>query len=608
MDRKSIIVLAACFVLIMLWMPLMNWIWPPKPGPLRPTNTPPALALASTNAANATNAEAVTLPHQTPAVAPRSFLTPAAREETLEVTNDLAHYTFTSHGGGLKLVQLVRFPESATTSATTTGKQPNQTQPATLNAMAPAPVLAQLSGSGAEGDGVFSLSRTATGVRAEKTLTNGLVLVKDYAVGSNYLVTASVRWTNTSTQPLSLPVQQWCVGTATPMAPGDNGLSVGLMWYDGKSPVDIGQSWFDNKSIFSCVGLVQSQPRTEYRAGTTNVVWSAVHNQFFALVAIPREKADAVVARPVALSLPSEWVAATLNRPPPTGIETALVYPAVTLAPGKSLERQFELFAGPKEYRVLSRIGEASGNDVDLVMGFSGFFGFFAKVLLLSMNGLHDLLRLGYGWVIILITVIIKAVFWPLTQISTRSMKRMQALQPQMNALREKYKDDPAKMNTKLMEFMKEHKVSPLGGCLPMVIQLPIFFGFYRMIQSAIELRGAHFLWVQDLAKPDTLFRIHMGGFDVPFNLLPLIMGGTMLWQARLTPPSPGADPMQQKMMKYMPLMFLFMLYNFSAGLTLYWTVQNLLSILQMKLTRTQTPAPAPAVVVPVRKEGRRQR
>jgi YidC/Oxa1 family membrane protein insertase len=217
---------------------------------------------------------------------------------------------------------------------------------------------------------------------------------------------------------------------------------------------------------------------------------------------------------------------------------------------------------------------------------------------------LHNALSLPYGWAIIAITVIIKVVFWPLTQASTRSMKRMQALQPQMNAIKEKYKDDPVKMNKKTMEFMKENKVSPLGGCLPMLLQIPVFFGFYRMIQSAIELRGAHFLWVSDLSKPDTLFVIP--GTAMPFNLLPLIMGVTMLWQARLTPPSPGMDPMQAKMMRYMPLMFLVFLYNFSAGLALYWTVQNLLTIAQTKLTRmapaTAAPAKVPVLTPPQKK------
>ena len=136
------------------------------------------------------------------------------------------------------------------------------------------------------------------------------------------------------------------------------------------------------------------------------------------------------------------------------------------------------------------------------------FSAFFAKGLLLTMNWLHDVTKLGYGWVIVLITMIIKMMFWPLTAASTRSMKRMQALAPEVKALKEKYKDDQQKFMQKQMELWKKNKVSPMSGCLPMLIQTPVFIGFFTMIRSAIELRGAHFLWVADLSKPDTLFMI----------------------------------------------------------------------------------------------------
>ncbi|MBZ5551040.1 MAG: membrane protein insertase YidC, partial [Acidobacteriia bacterium] len=210
-----------------------------------------------------------------------------------------------------------------------------------------------------------------------------------------------------------------------------------------------------------------------------------------------------------------------------------------------------------------------------------------------GMNLLHNALALPYGGAIVAITIIIKVVFWPLTQASIRSAKRMQALQPQLKALQEKYKDDPVKSQRKMMEFYKEHKVNPMSGCLPSLIQMPVFIGFYYMIRSAIELRGASWLWVRDLSEPDTLFLIP--GLNFPFNLLPIIMGATMLWQAHLTPPSPGMDPTQAKIMRYMPLIFMVFLYNFSAGLTLYWTVQNLLSVVQTKLTRMQSETPPPA-------------
>jgi YidC/Oxa1 family membrane protein insertase len=211
------------------------------------------------------------------------------------------------------------------------------------------------------------------------------------------------------------------------------------------------------------------------------------------------------------------------------------------------------------------------------------------------MNWLHSFLKLPYGWAIVAITIIIKVLFWPLTQASTRSMKRMQALQPQMKAIAEKYKDDPAKKNQKTMAFMKENKVNPMSGCLPMLIQMPVFIGFFYMLRTAIELRGAGFLWNHDLSQPDTLFTIP--GTNFPFNLLPLIMGGVMLWQTHLTPPSPGVDPGQQKIMRYLPMIFLVFLYNYSAGLALYWTVQNLLTVLQTKLTKN---IPAPALASPL--------
>jgi YidC/Oxa1 family membrane protein insertase len=259
----------------------------------------------------------------------------------------------------------------------------------------------------------------------------------------------------------------------------------------------------------------------------------------------------------------------------------------MSLAPKQTVERRYDIFAGPKEYKTLDHLASLLGNNMDLVMGFGGPMGFFARLLLLSMNGLHAL-GLSYALTIIFITVIIKVLFWPLTQMSTRSMKRMQALQPQVKAIQEKYKDDSQKMNQKMMELWKQNKVNPAAGCLPMLIQLPIFFGFYRMLQTAIELRGARFLLACDLSQADTVWVIP--GLNFPLNPLPLIMGATQIWQMRLTPPSPGVDPVQQKMMQYMPLIFLFILYNFSSGLTLYWTVQNLLTIAQMKLTKAKDP------------------
>ena len=593
MDRKSIIILVVSFVVLMLWYPLVvNKLYPPKPLPPGATNAPAAF-LAPTN--QTTSAPQAPAPIEEPAPAPTLIVTANVPEEFLVATNDNARYTFTSYGGGLKRIELFHYPE---TVARHREKGPHTNELATLNAFSPAPTLALLDGEAVQGDGVFKLSSTDHGVRAEKTLTNGLTIVKDFQLSSNYLVMATVRLENRSTQPLALPAQEWFVGTASPLGPRDKGLAVGVLWYNGTKAEDLGGS-----AYFSG-GCTRAVPPQEYRGGESNVVWVAAHNQFFALAAMPQQPAQGLIIHRLNLPRPTGEAAEMVatNAPTPQGYAAAMVYPALTLAPKQVFERQIALYAGPKEYQTLARIGAQFNNNLDLVMNF-GRFGIVSKALLLSMNTLHSALKIPYGWAIIFITIIIKAVFWPLTQASTRSMKRLQALQPQLNAIKEKYKEDPVKMNKKTMEFMREHKVSPLGGCLPMLLQIPVFFGFFSMIQSAIELRGAHFLWIADLSQPDMLFVIPSLGFipffgipgvGLPFNLLALLMGATMLWQSHLTPPSPGMDPSQQKIMRYMPLMFLAFLYTYQAGLTLYWTVQNLLTILQTYLTRTVPEAAAP--------------
>jgi YidC/Oxa1 family membrane protein insertase len=202
----------------------------------------------------------------------------------------------------------------------------------------------------------------------------------------------------------------------------------------------------------------------------------------------------------------------------------------------------------------------------------------------------------SYALAIILMTLIIRLLLWPLQNYTTKSMRRMAKLSPVMNELKAKYKDDPQRMNQEMMKLYKEYKINPFTGCLPMLIQIPIFFGFYTMLGSAVELRNSSFFWVQDLSQPDTV--AHVFGF--PINILPLIMAATQLWQLRITPKT--GDPSQQRILMIMPVVFLAICYNFASALSLYYTVQNLFLILQTYLTRNQVdapltkPAPTPAV------------
>jgi YidC/Oxa1 family membrane protein insertase len=590
MDRKSIFVVVLCLALLVGMNFLINKLYPPIPVPRGVTNSvptsvvQPATTTTSSGTAAGTSAEAPVSGTNTV----RFNSNTNTIEKLVVITNDNARYTFTSHGGGLKMVELLHYPETVQRK-----KDPATGRVATLNAQAPAPTLAVLDGDALQGDGIFEVTSTDSSVRAEKQLPNGLVIIKEFSLSTNYLVSATVRFENQSTQALAIPEQKWVVGTATPIANDDNGMAEGVLWYNGSKTKDIGASYFSANG-FACIPRT---PPTEYRDGQGNVLWAAVHNQFFTLAAMPTDAAAQTIVLPINLPPPTQEEIQSNSRVVrlPKGYEALLVYPSLTIAPGQSSNRQIFLYAGPKEYQTLARVAAQFNNGVDAVMNF-GWAGFFSKALLLGMNWLHNGLHVSYGWAIIVITVFIKMLFWPLTAASTRSMKRMQALQPQMKAISEKYKDDPLKRNQKTMEFMKENKVNPMGGCLPMVLQMPVFIGFFYMIRSAIELRGASFLWVPDLSRPDTLFIIP--GLNFPFNFLPLLMGGTMLWQAHLQPPSPGMDPVQQKLMRYMPLMFMVFLYNYSAGLALYWTVNNLLTILQTRLTRAQAEPASKASVL----------
>ena len=596
MDRKSIPLVIIVMLLLLVATKLINHAFPPVPVPVS-TNQ---LATATNAAPSGTNQPA---PAITPGVPAKFVVHTDIPEQLLAVSNVDARYTFTSRGGGLQLVELLQYPQSVRVSQFH-AKPTNGV--ATLNTPAGPPVLAILGDESIQGDGVYSLTNIPNGVRAQKTLPNGLVVTKDFLIGTNYLISATVSVKNTSKQPIAVPAQQWSAGTSTPMGPQDSGIADLIMWYNGAKANSVGLRYFATNT--TTLGLFPHTVQTEYRAGTNDVAWVSAQNQFFSLVTMPasNQLAASVVAHMVLLPPPSleEIEATSRTVRQPMGMEALLEYPGAALGPGQEAIIHFNIFAGPKIYRTLSALAEQLDNHVDLVMGF-GFWGGISKALLAVMNWLHYQIGFPYGLAIIFITIVIRSAIWPLTRASTRSMKRMQELQPQIKALQEKYKDDPQKFQQKTWEFYKKNKVNPLGGCLPMVLQIPVFIGFFGMLRSAIELRGAHFLWIGDLSQPDTIFTLPLLGHNFPVNPMPLIMGASQFWQASMAPISPGMDPAQQKMMRYLPLMMVYFFYNYSSGLALYWTVSNLLTILQTKLTKTQPAtagAPVPATAVAKRK------
>ncbi|MBM4299309.1 MAG: membrane protein insertase YidC, partial [Deltaproteobacteria bacterium] len=186
----------------------------------------------------------------------------------------------------------------------------------------------------------------------------------------------------------------------------------------------------------------------------------------------------------------------------------------------------------------------------------------------------------SYGLDIIILTVLIKLLLWPLTHKSMASMKSMAKLAPQMEKLKEKFGNDKEKLNREIMEMYKRNGVNPLGGCLPMVLQFPVFIGLYNALSTPIELRHAPFLWIKDLSRPDwESLPLTIAGWNFGIPVLTILMGGTMFLQQWMTPSA--GDPNQRRMMLFMPLLFTFMFVSFPAGLTVYWTVNNILSIVQ---------------------------
>jgi YidC/Oxa1 family membrane protein insertase len=232
------------------------------------------------------------------------------------------------------------------------------------------------------------------------------------------------------------------------------------------------------------------------------------------------------------------------------------------------------IFFGPKQSDVLKSLNVKAEKIV-----YFGWFDIIAKPLIVVLNFFNRVTR-NYGIDIIILTILIKILFYPLSIKSFKSMKEMQKLQPLVAKLKEKYKDDKQKLNQEMMELYKKRGVNPMGGCLPMVIQIPVFFALYKALSGAIELRHApFFLWINDLSAPEDLFTFFVAGYAVPIRILPLVMGATQLIQQKMTPTS--ADPMQEKMMLLMPIVFTFLFYGFSSGLVLYWLVNNVLSIAQ---------------------------
>jgi YidC/Oxa1 family membrane protein insertase len=421
-----------------------------------------------------------------------------------------------------------------------------------------------------DGDAVVFESSTPEQVTIRKRFSfAGPVEKKD-----NYIARLDLEFRNDGSAAYANPGYFLELGAAAPIHAKDYPSYTRLVWcVDGKAKgIDV--SWFAGGG--GLFGIGGRAPQPQYLQRVNNAEWAAVTDQFFATLITPlNTKATSVWSRRFEVN---RW--ADIK---PGGIEGALGLPGFNLPPGQTYSAQFQIYAGPKLYH---RLATLSHNEAE-VMEF-GVFKIICQALLNALNTLHSFLG-NYATAILALTVIVKAILWPIQNKATRSARQMAALSPKMQELKDKYKDDPTKMNSELMKLYKEYGINPVGGCLPMLIQIPIFFGLFTMLRQAVELRNAHFLWIHDLSQPDTVTRIALAGYTIPINVLPLIMAATSFWMTHLTPKS--GDPTQQRMMMFMPIIFIVFCYNFAAALALYYTTQNLLTVLQLYLNKRQ-PAP----------------
>jgi YidC/Oxa1 family membrane protein insertase len=477
---------------------------------------------------------------------------------TITASTDLYEAEFVEGAGSLQAFRLKKYKEALSADApmkelialpagrnTTpvisfSGKGPDGMDRATFLATSP--------------EDVIDASRETKAVAFAWTSPDGITIVKTYTfVPGTYEVGLEVKVRNLSSNPLQ------------------DRLAVTLR---NRIEASKGSSYtFHGPAVLMDGGLEEVKPDKikdgEKRSGV--IAWAAFEDHYFATALIPEKAAKATLRLAVG---PNEVV------------ETTYEDAADSVAPKTERTYRYRLYFGPKSLQGLRQVGSGFDRLVDF-----GWFDIIAKPLLYVMNAIYRVIP-NYGIAIIVITIIVKLLFWPLSTKSYKSMSQMKRLQPKMAEIREKYKHDKRMLNQEMMNLYKLYKVNPMGGCLPMVLQIPVFFAFYKMLLQSIELRHApFFLWINDLSAPDRLFHFSMKiplmtpPYGIP--VMTLIMGASMFLQQKMSPP-PG-DPAQAKMMMFMPIFFTFMFINFPSGLVLYWLVNNILSMAQQYYIQKKT-------------------
>lgn len=541
MDKRSLLAIALSILILVGYQELISLLYPPPQQPPQQQQVeshPPPPPPADVSHSPVETMEQ--LAQEPDTLEPRQATTPVIQELTIE--NDVYSAVLTSLGGRLKSVRLKHYPGDS-------GKDSPPREMVTPGTNGELPLVFRLEGS----DVTLSDENIAYTTTSEKGLqlqgeaqatvefkgrtANGVQITKTFGFsGDTYGITLSVRIENPP-------------GTAN---------FASLLWTHGPEPHAKMSSYhppgpvalIDRKFVYEYATNLTGQ---EEDFGPGRIRWGGYADTYFLAAIVPPENGTnhlfiSAVKGTAITRLTVPW-----NREP-------LLY---------------DIYVGPKDFAALNTVNPALDRAIDF-----GWFHFIARPLVHLLRFSHSFTG-NYGIDIILLTFLVKLVFFPLTNKSFRSMAQMREVQPLMERIREQYKDDREKLNKEMMELYRSRKINPLGGCLPMLVQAPVFIGLYQALSSAIELRQAPFFgWIQDLSLPDRLGSLDLWFIEPPgVPVLTLLMGGTMLVQQALTPAM--GDPVQQKMMMLMPVIFTVMFVNFPSGLVLYWLVNNVLSIAQ---------------------------
>ncbi|MDP4591994.1 MAG: YidC/Oxa1 family insertase periplasmic-domain containing protein [Opitutales bacterium] len=583
MDRKNFFLGMACivgaFALFFLTKPAT-----PPPG----ATPAPAPATAVAPAAPSLVAKpAATLPVSAQSARP----VPLESAKSFVIENEKLKVTLTDRGGAIREIRLKKEFADVTKQGVVVFNARNDESALALAVKNPLTgkletILSEFAVQpGASADKITFVGGLADGTRIERSFT---LATKDGA--EPYSLGFATKVIPAAGKPAATV---WVSTGCWQPTEGDSANQfLSVLAYDGEDLTRVGLDVFTDSSGFFGLGAHKAQADHAVASVAKPFLWIASGNQFFSSIIHPAD-ASARGARTEVLVLPVGFEGGK------RGLQAFASWEPV---PAADLSRTFagEFFVGPKEYARVAALpdGQVAVLQFSKLLGFISF-GAVCKLLLAVLGGVHWLLEWSgawsWGWAIVLLTCLIKVITWPLTSIQMKAAKKMQKFAKPMQDIREKHKDNPEKMQKELMKLYTENKINPFAGCLPILIQMPIFFGLYTSFQTTVELRLHSFLWIADLSAPDTIFEL--GGF--PVNLLPVLMGVTM-WLSMRMSPQPSGDGSQKTIFLMMTLLFPVICYPMASALTLYMTIQNLLTMLQTWLTKDE---PDVVVIPPATKK-----